>query len=182
MDTVDLRDRISADLLKRRAQFKAFLVSRLGNEADAEDVLQNGLMKALARADEVRDETKLVAWFYQVLRHAMIDHIRSRKSAVELERRWTEDMAALEPEDQREICRCFESLIDGLKPRNAALLRLVELEGQSVSAAAGSIGISANNASVGLHRARAELRGKLEELCGDCAVKECLDCDCPPKN
>ncbi|MEO6005199.1 MAG: sigma-70 family RNA polymerase sigma factor [Opitutus sp.] len=180
METVDLRDRISAGLLERRAQVKAFLVSRLGNEADAEDVLQNGLIKALARADELRDETKLVAWFYQVLRHAVIDHVRSRMSAVELDRRWTEEMAALEPEDQREICRCFESLIDQLKPRNAALLRRVEMEGQSVSAAAASLGISANNASVGLHRARAELRGKLEELCGQCAVTECLDCNCPP--
>jgi hypothetical protein len=36
--------------------------------------------------------------------------------------------------------------------------------------------MTANNASVTLHRARAELRAKLMDFCGDC---ECLDnCEC----
>jgi hypothetical protein len=35
-----------------------------------------------------------------------------------------------------------------------------------------ALGLTANNASVALHRARAELRTKLMDFCGDCA---CLD-------
>jgi hypothetical protein len=42
--------------------------------------------------------------------------------------------------------------------------------------AAADLGITPNNASVTLHRARGELRTKLVEFCGDCA---CLDnCEC----
>lgn len=169
-------------LLAQRAQFKAFLVSRLRNEADADDVLQNGLLKALQRAEEIRDDGKLTAWFYQVLRNAIIDHARSRQSAASRHHVWASDAAltADAAADHRALCRCFEPLIDSFKPKYAALLRLVELEGKSVSAAAITLGITPNNASVTLLRARAELRKQLQEFCGDCAKGACLDCDCGP--
>jgi RNA polymerase sigma factor (sigma-70 family) len=171
---------VSARLIERRAQFKAFLVSRLGNDADAEDVLQNGLVKALEHATELQDDTKLVPWFYQVLRRSIIDHVRSRHSAVARDQRWTEDMTALAPEDERAICGCVNSLMDDLKPRQAALIRRVDLEGESVADAASLLGMTPNSASVALHRARAELRERLEDFCRDCAKGDCLNCDCPP--
>lgn len=171
----------SADaLLAQRAKFKAFLVSRVGNAADAEDILQNGLLKAMQRSHEVRDETKLTAWFYQLLRHALIDHVRSRKSSSTLDRTWTEEVTAAPPEVERVLCGCFEALLPGLKPIQGALLRRVEIEGQPVAQAATELGITPNSASVTLHRARAVLREQLQEFCGDCARGACLDCDCPP--
>src|SRR5687768_10722778 len=80
-------------ILARRAEFRAFLVSRLGSEADADDVLQNGLMKALRNASEVKDEQKLTAWFYQVLRNAMVDHIRARRAREARDDTWAMDRA-----------------------------------------------------------------------------------------
>ncbi|HEY0946365.1 MAG TPA: sigma-70 family RNA polymerase sigma factor [Opitutaceae bacterium] len=163
-------------LVAQRDRFKAFLAARLGSEADAEDLLQHGLVKALHRAGEVRDETRLVAWFYQLLRNALADHVRSRQSARQRETAFA-DLHA-EPDAERQLCGCFERLIDTLKPTQAALLRKVELEGQSVAAAASALGLTANNASVTLHRARAALREKLAAFCGPCADGACLDCDC----
>ena len=49
-------------LLAQRSRFRAFLVSRLGNEADADDVLQNGLLKAMRSAGEVDDAEAALAW------------------------------------------------------------------------------------------------------------------------
>ena len=172
---------VASALLAHRRAFKAFLVSRVGNEADADDLLQHGLLKALQRADELRDHTKLTAWFYQILRNVIVDHARSRGAARQRDDAWVADTTALATTDHeahRQLCGCFESLIPSLKPNQAALLRLVELEGQSVSAAAITLGLSANNASVTLHRARAELRVKLVDFCGSCASGACLDCDC----
>ena len=101
-------------LLSQRARFKAFLVARLRNEADAEDVLQNGLIKALQRAGEIHDDTKLTAWFYQLLRNALIDHVRSNQSAVSRDRAWASDaaLAANPVEEARDLCQCFEPLIN----------------------------------------------------------------------
>lgn len=169
---------ITATLLAHRQVFKAFLVARVGNEADAEDLLQNGLVKALQRADEINDGQKAVAWFYQVLRNVIIDHVRSRGAAARREDAWATEAVAetVDPETERQICACFEKLLPALKPAHAELLRRVELHGEPVAEAASALGITANNASVSLHRAKAELRRRLVDFCGDCA---CLDnCEC----
>lgn len=169
---------VTATLLAHRHAFKAFLVSRLGNAADAEDLLQNGLVKALQRADEIKDGEKAIAWFYQVLRNVMVDHVRSRRAANRRDEAWTGEAVALsgDVEAERQICGCFEKLLPLLKPNQAELLRRVELQGESVAKVALALGMSANHASVTLHRARAELRTKLMDFCGNCA---CLDhCEC----
>lgn len=175
----------AAALLAQRAAFKAFLAARVGNDADAEDLLQHGLAKALRHAAEIKDTERAVAWFYQLLRNVVIDHARSRAAARQRDDAWAADAGTLASPAgaaaaEREICGCFERLLDTLKPAHAELLRRVELHGDSVSAAARALGITANNASVTLHRARAELRKKLEAFCGPCAETACLDCDCAP--
>jgi len=169
---------LTATLLAHRHAFRAFLASRLGNEADAEDLLQNGLVKAMKRADEVKDGEKIVAWFYQVLRHVLIDHVRSRQAAARRDEAWVTQAVTLadDPEAGRHLCACFEKLLPTLKPAQAELLRRVELKGESVSHVAIALGITANSASVTLHRARAELRKRLVDFCGDCACLE--DCGC----
>jgi len=173
---------VASALLAHRQAFKAFLVSRVGNEADAEDLLQNGLIKALQSADDLRDDEKSVAWFYQILRNVIIDHARSRNATRRRDNAWTSDAVTLaeDADAERVLCGCFEHLLPSLKPAHAELLRRVELEGQSVAATALALGMTPNNASVTLHRARAELRRKLREFCGSCAAGACLDCDCAP--
>lgn len=172
---------VASALLARRQAFKAFIVARVGNAADADDILQHSLLKALDCAGELRDDTKLTAWFYRILRNVIVDHARSRGAARLRDDSWAADSATLATADRealRQLCGCFESLLPGMKPNHAALLRLVELEGKSVAAAAVALGITANNASVTLHRARADLRARLVAFCGSCAAGACLDCDC----
>ena len=73
-------DQLAAELNAHRNAFKAFLAARVGSEAEAEDILQNGLLKAVQRAGELQDDAKLTAWFYQLLRNAVVDHYRARGS------------------------------------------------------------------------------------------------------
>jgi RNA polymerase sigma-70 factor (ECF subfamily) len=171
---------IASTLLAHRGAFRAFLVARVGNPADADDLLQNGLIKALSRSGELKHGEKSVAWFYRILRHTIIDHARSRGAARQRDGAWAADTATLtaDADAERVLCGCFEHLLASLKPVQAELLRRVDLQGQPVSAAALALGLTANNASVTLHRARAELRKKIVEFCGACSNGACLDCDC----
>lgn len=169
-------DRIARELNTQRHAFRAFLTKRLGSEAEAEDVLQNGLLKAVHRAGELQDDTKLSAWFYRILRNAVVDHYRNRGAQRRRDRTLGETLTALgedvgpAPKDwDAQICACLGSVVDTLKPQHAELLRRVDLLGESVQVAASALEMTPNNASVTLHRARKDLRAKLESFCGACA-------------
>lgn len=182
-------DQLAAELNAHRNAFKAFLAARVGSEAEAEDILQNGLLKALQRAGELQDDAKLTAWFYQLLRNAIVDHYRSRGSARRRHDALGETIAAL-GEDivaapkgwNAQVCGCLGGVVETLKPQHAELLRRVDLNGESVQAAAQALKITPNSASVALHRARKDLRARLETFCGDCADGACLDCDCAERD
>ena len=79
---------------------------------------------------------------------------------------------------ERTVCECVNDLIPLLKLEYSNLIRRVDLEGANVSSVADEIGISAGNARVRLHRARAALRDELEKSCRTCATHGCLDCTC----
>lgn len=169
-----------APLLGRRSEFIQFLASRLGgNREDAEDLLQVSLTKALRSSRTLQDHTKLVPWFYQLLRNTIIDHVRARQAGIKRDEAWMQEILATKTNDlQRQVCRCFESLLPLLKPVQAELLRRVELQEEKVADVAHALGVSTGNASVLLHRARKELRVHLENFCRNCATRACLDCDC----
>ena len=180
-------DQVAAILNAQRAAFKAFLVARVGSAAEAEDILQNGLLKAVQHAGELQDHAKLSAWFYQLLRHAIIDHYRSRGARVrrddalgQLVASLGEDVAPPPKAWDAQLCACLGSVVDTLKPAHAKLLRHVDLNGESVQVAARALKMTPNTASVALHRARKILRARLEAFCGACADGACLDCNCQP--
>ena len=87
---------------------------------------------------------------------------------------------AAEPEDDAELCACFERLVPTLKPEYADLIQAVELGHEAPEQMAGRLGITSNNLKVRRHRARQALRRKLEETCRACAEHGCLDCTCRP--
>lgn len=49
---------------------------------------------------------------------------------------------------------------------------------ESPAAVAADLGITRNNLKVRRHRARKQLRARLEDLCRLCAHHGCLDCTC----
>src|SRR5579871_2563816 len=63
-------------LIASRQQFLGFLTQRLRDSATAEDILQSAYFKAIEHGQEIRDDDSTVAWFYRLLRNALIDHYR----------------------------------------------------------------------------------------------------------
>jgi RNA polymerase sigma-70 factor (ECF subfamily) len=76
------------------------------------------------------------------------------------------------------VCACVSDLIETLKPEYAEALRKVDLAQNDVASYAKDLGITNNNASVRLHRAREALHKQLVLSCGTCATHGCLDCRC----
>ena len=69
-------ERAIAAIVTERARFLRFVSSRIGDEATAEDVLQESLLRALQANDGLRRGESAVAWFYRILRNAISDHFR----------------------------------------------------------------------------------------------------------
>jgi len=166
-------------LVSNHRRFLDFLRPRVPTVDDAEEILQAAFVKAVEKSQDIRDEESATAWFYRLLRNALIDFYRRRSTAGKVLHAATEVFSeADEQELQRTVCRCVGELIPTLKPEYAEVLRRVDVEGESVPAAAAALGIQANNAGVRLHRARAALKTSLEQSCGTCASHGCLDCSC----
>lgn len=173
-------DRIDL-LVQSKRRFLAFLEQRLGSRADAEDLLQTAYLKAFTAANTLRHEEKVVSWFYRVLRNLLIDHYRNRAAVNRLEERVSTDAdaePAIDEELFREVCRCVKDVAEGLKPKYREVLIRVEVQDEPLEQVAHDLGITANNASVCLHRARSALREALRATCGICAEHRCLDCTC----
>jgi RNA polymerase sigma factor (sigma-70 family) len=167
-------------LLDNHRRFLSFLQARVGDRAIAEDIIQDAFVRNFSRIESLPEEA-VVPWFYTALRNAVIDRhrrqeVESRRLdefAHELERRETA------PEDvEREICACVSRLASTLKPEYAEALAAVDVEGRTVKDFAAAEGLTANNASVRIHRARQALKKRVMESCGTCAEHGCMDCTC----
>jgi RNA polymerase sigma factor (sigma-70 family) len=172
---------LTLQLVDNHRQFLGFLERRLGDRALAEDILQDAFVKSLEKTVEVRDETSSIAWFYRTLRNAVIDHYRrngTRSRALELLAREMEDAVEPPPELHDEICGCVTRLAATLKPEYEAAIRRIDVEGAAVQDYAAEAGITANNASVRVFRAREALRKQVKTSCGTCADHGCLNCSC----
>jgi DNA-directed RNA polymerase specialized sigma24 family protein len=77
-----------------------------------------------------------------------------------------------------EVCACLTGTIDRLKPDYAEVLRAVDLGSQRLQDFAAERELSASNAGVRIHRARAALRRELIRTCGACSEHGCLSCTC----
>jgi RNA polymerase sigma-70 factor, ECF subfamily len=168
-------------LLAAREQFLRFLRRRVGSPEVAEDILQSAFLRGIERGGDVADTETVVAWFYRVLRNAVIDHYRSTAARTRMLERFAGELQTHEQpqgELKDEVCGCVTEALRGLKPEYREALELVDVGEGRVRDLAERTGITPGHAAVRVHRARAALRKQVEAACGVCATHGCLDCRC----
>ena len=168
-------------LVDSHRDFLSFLQKRVESREVAEDILQSAFVKGLERGADIRDEESVVAWFYRVLRNAIVDHYRHRRSTDRALESWARELGSLEApaEDlETEICQCLAALVEMLKPEYRDALRIVDIGEGSLKDLAEHSGTTSGNAAVRVHRAREALRKQVRLACGSCAEHGCLDCQC----
>ena len=178
-------DRAIKMILAERERFHRFVSARVGDEATAEDLLQDSLLRALEQSNKLRRGESAVAWFYRILRNSISDHFRKKggqnrraeKLLADLHARG-EDVAERSADWDVAICACFRGLLPSLKPRYAEVLRRVDLHGEPKVEVGRSLKLNRATMDVLLHRARSALRRQLEVLCGACSREKCIECFC----
>jgi RNA polymerase sigma-70 factor (ECF subfamily) len=172
---------VVATLVANHREFLAFVQRRVGSREAAEEILQDAFVKSVDKLDTIRDSA--TAWFYRVLRNAIIDHHRRNAASGRRDEAYAAEHpeGSEDPRDEelhRVVCKCVAELAETLKPEYAAALRRIEVDGVSVKDYADEAGISSSNAGVRVFRAREALRRQVTRACGTCADHGCLDCKC----
>lgn len=186
-DADDAKEPLSPDAVRmfteNHLRFLNFLRRHVQSDEVAEDLLQQAILNAVRHGKDWDEKENSLAWFYRILRNQLTDHYRSRAS--EQRKMDTLILQAGEggmmpdsAEERKQLCGCFESLLPSLKSEYADVIRRIDLGGEDPATVAPSLGISYNNLSVRLHRARNALRSSLEKTCGICTRHGCLDCTC----
>ena len=167
-------------LLASQDALLGYVRKKVNDPVVAEDILQESLIKAIKAAPTLRDEEKLLGWFYRILDNTMIDYFRRRQFEQRVFEpvRDDESGGSVEPEDFAQVCACLRGLLATMKPDYAELIEELELGEGDPEAVAQRMGITRNNLKVKRHRARTQLRERLEQTCRACAKHGCLDCSC----
>lgn len=145
----------------------AFCRALLRDGSTAEDVVQDTLLIAYQRADQLRDPDRLRPWLYALARNECLRHIRARRRVAALEEAGE---VAEEPTDpgfqlhQRDLSRLVWQAAEGLNPRERAALELSVRHGLAGSDLADAMGVTPNHAQTLLTRARRQLERGLAAL------------------
>ncbi len=143
-----------------------FILQRVRDEAAAEDIVQEVLVKAYIRQGTLKELSKLRPWLYQITRNAIIDYYRLRKPSEAVpDELIHEDRREKDNRAQRELARCLVPLLDELSEPYRQALRLAEFEGITQREIASRLGLSLSGAKSRVQRARKMLREVLLRCC-----------------
>jgi RNA polymerase sigma-70 factor (ECF subfamily) len=158
---------------------------RLVGEFEAEDLTQEVFTKVSQALKDFRGESQLSTWIYRIATNSAMDKLRSssykrtvqkrrsietiNESETTIENRdtWTGEK---EPSVEQQIIRnemnqCIRNFIENLPGNYKSVVILSELEGLKNQEIADILQISLDSVKIRLHRARAQLRKKLESNC-----------------
>ncbi len=170
---------IEDSILMNLEIFVAFARKRLGDHHLAEDVVQESLIKALAADRHPDTDEETTKWFYRILRRSIIDVYRKQGARQRALNRFEKELPEGPDEEEKgELCKCFKRLLPLVPEQYRELLEEVDLKGERPEDVAATLGVTRNNLTVRLHRARKHFRKALTESCGACSSHGCIDCTC----
>lgn len=166
-------------LAQSRSDFLRYLQRHLRNRDQAEEVLQDFHLRVVLKAGQIRDLASTMAWLRTVLKSVLADHFRRQAVERQAKQAMIAEWLTLRPdlsddESDQVTCGCFYKLLPTLKAEYAEALQRVDLAQESREDVAHSLGITAGNMRVRLHRARHALRQALERSCDQCRTNGCF--------
>lgn len=145
---------------------RAFALSLCRNGAQADDLVQETLLKAWSNMDKFDPATKLEAWLFTILRNTFYSALRkSRREVQDTDGVHAANQFDKPDHDGRLAFKDFERAFDQLSPEHREVLVLVGASGYSCEEAAEMMGVAVGTVKSRTSRARkrlAELMGLAE--------------------
>jgi len=146
-----------------------FAKSMVGNSFDAEDVIQEVLVRIWKKKDQFVEIDNKEAWCMTVTRNLSIDKIRSRKNKdtsniddyYHISDKNASPAAALE---QKDALKRVMGMLNELPENQRSVMHLRDVEGYTYKEISEMTGLSVDQVKVNLHRARKTLRSRLMNI------------------
>ena len=151
-------------------------MSILNNAADAEEVVQEAIMKALAALPRFRGEAKFSTWLIQItINEARLKRRKDRRHLYDsIDEQQTDDQGEYFPKDfadwreipseelqRKELREALKRALDSLSPKYREVLILRDIQHLSIQETAQVLKISEGNVKTRLLRARFQMRDAL---------------------
>ena len=154
-----MKDPFRTELIALLPRLRRFALGLTAHPDRADDLVQAGCERALARQHQWEPGTRLDSWMYRILQNLWIDQLRAHhETAVEPEeienvpdRDWDEGFEA------RLTLEQVVAAMGRLPPSMRAVLTLVCIDGQSYKEAAAALDVPIGTVMSRLARARLEL-------------------------
>ncbi len=137
---------------------RAFARSLTNNRAEADDLVQESLMKAWANRRQFRPGSNLRAWLFTIIRNTYYTSLRHRKREVEDASGWAASQLTIAPDQEWTITvKSVQHALRNLPAEQGEALVLVAAAGFTYEEAAEICGCALGTIKSRVHRGRARL-------------------------
>lgn len=161
MSTADF-DRTVAEF---SGKLRAFVRRRVRDDATADDLTQETLLKVFRSRAALRDGQRLEAWLYRIARTTLIDHHRRARPTEELPAALTSEPADEVAQLRQAVIQATRIFLEELPEAYREPVRLAELEGLPLAKIALRMDLSLTAVKSRVQRGRALLKRKLQDCC-----------------
>lgn len=153
--------RLETYLIEEREAHYRFVYGYMKNEADAMDVLQDSIVKAIDKIEQLKKEEAMRSWFYQILSFTAIDALRKRKRSITADVDFLD--AVCEPEE--DVYEAFDLIraMEALSVNQQTVIKLRYFESFKIEEIAYVLDENVNTIKTRLYGALKKLRITLEE-------------------
>lgn len=147
---------------------RGFLLSRVKNSDDAEDLLQEILIKTHKNMGSLKDPKKLKSWLFQIARNTLIDYYRKPYNSLSVESQLSERQEERPDEQEamrQELSQCIKPFIKNLPEKYGEVVDAIDIQGASQKELAKELGLSYSAVKSRAQRGRQKLKELFQECC-----------------
>lgn len=170
---------LNTEMLWRKfsGKVRSFIRSKVSNNDEAEDVLQDIFIRIHKGIDDLRNENRVQSWVFGIARRALADHYRKKgrdkeePAGAEIKTGGDEDpmldLNDFEGEHgvHEEVLSWLIPMIDELPDKYGKPLKMADVEGKTQQEVADHLGLSLSGAKSRVQRARQKLGEVLAACC-----------------
>lgn len=155
--------------MKKKQLFEKFITENMDNayrfaftytknRSDAEDVVNESVLKAISSIESLKNPVYIKQWFYKIISNTAVNMIRTRRNFESVDD--TEDRLISEDDYSKITLMSIISRLD-IKYREIIILRF--LEDMQLNEIAEITGVNENTVKTRLYRALEKLKADMEE-------------------